>query len=183
MLPVSHDTMKTMNGIRANFTLKYDKVEKPDIYLGTSLDKMSTDDRVECWTMLPEKYCKAAVQKVKKVLKDHVRRLTSKCRETLKPGYRPELDRSPELKADGVQYYQELIGMLLWAVEIVRIDILLEVSLMSTHLGLPLIEHLDHLYHVVGFPKEKPKLNLAFDPAHPQIFSKHNWQDFYRDAK
>ena len=30
---LSHDTMKTMNGFRANFTLKDDKVENPDIYL------------------------------------------------------------------------------------------------------------------------------------------------------
>ena len=112
MLPVSHDTMKTMNGIRTNFTLKYDKVEKSDIYLGTSLDKMSTDDGIECWTMLPEKYCKADVQNVKKVLKNHGQRLPSKCRAPLKPGNRLDLDTSPELKSDGVQSYQELIGML-----------------------------------------------------------------------
>ena len=68
VLSVSHDPMKTMNGIRANFTLKDDKVEKPDICLGASLDKMSTADGVECWTMSPEKYCKAAVHNVKKVL-------------------------------------------------------------------------------------------------------------------
>ena len=37
VLSISHDLMKTMNGIRANFTLKDDKVEKPDIYLGASL--------------------------------------------------------------------------------------------------------------------------------------------------
>ena len=48
VLTVSHDTMKNMNGIRANFTFKDDMVEKPDIYLGASLDKMSTADGVEC---------------------------------------------------------------------------------------------------------------------------------------
>ena len=112
MLTVSHNPMKTMNVIRANFTLKYDKVEKPDIYLGTSLDKMSTADGVECWTMSPEKYCKAYVQNVKKLMNDHGQRLPSKCRAPLKPGNRLDLDTSPELKSDGVQSYQELIGML-----------------------------------------------------------------------
>ena len=89
VLTVSHDTMKTMNVIRSNFTLKDDKFEKPNIYLGASLDKMPTADGVECWTMLPEKYCKADVQNVKKVLKNHGQRLPSKCRAPLKPGYRP----------------------------------------------------------------------------------------------
>ena len=55
-----------MNGIRANFMFKDNKVEKPDIYLGASLDKMSTADRVERWKMSPKKYCKVAVQNVKK---------------------------------------------------------------------------------------------------------------------
>ena len=48
-----------------------------------------------------------------------------------------------ELKADGLQYYQELIGVLRWAVEIGRLDILLEVSLMSAHLALPRQGHLE----------------------------------------
>jgi hypothetical protein len=41
--------------------------------------------------------------------------------------YHLELDTSAELKADGVQYYQELIGILRWAVELAgRVNILLE---------------------------------------------------------
>ena len=74
-----------------------------------------------------------------------------------------------------------------WAIEIGRIDILLEVSFMSTHLALPRIGHLEHLCHVFGFLKDKPKMKLALDPAHPQIsenmFQEYDWQDFYRDAK
>ena len=59
--------------------------------------------------------------------------------------------------------------------------------MMSTHLALPRIGHLDHMYHVFGFLKGNPKLNLAFDSAHPQIsenmFQKHDCQDFYRNKK
>ena len=58
---------------------------------------------------------------------------------------------------------------------------------MSTHLALPQIGNIEHLYHVFVFLKEKPKLKLAFDPAHLQIienmFQRHGWQDFYRDEK
>ena len=61
VLTVSHDPMKTLNGTRANFMLKDDKVEKLDIHLRASLEKMLTSDGVECWTISPDKYFKADV--------------------------------------------------------------------------------------------------------------------------
>jgi hypothetical protein len=43
--------------------------------------------------------------------------------------YRPELDVSPVLGADKANYYQNLIGILQWAVELGRIDIFAQVSM------------------------------------------------------
>ena len=37
-------------------------------------------------------------------------KLPAKCKTPLRSGYQPEMDTSPELKADGVQRYQEMIG-------------------------------------------------------------------------
>ena len=74
---------------------------------------------------------------MEKVLARTDQKLPTKCGTPLKSGYRPELDTSPELKQDGLQRYQELIGMLPWAVELGRVDILMETALMSTHLALP----------------------------------------------
>ena len=74
------------------------------------------------------------------------KRLPIKCGSPLTPGYKPELDTSAALKADGLQTYQELIGVLRWAVEIGWIDILLETSLMSAHLALPRIDTWNKLY-------------------------------------
>ena len=114
-------------------------------------------------------------------------RLPTKCGTPLKSGYRPELDTSQELKQDGLQRYQELIGMLRWAVELGRVDILLEMALMSTHLALPRWGHLEQLYHIFGYSKAHPKHNLFFDPQHPKVdeqaFKEYDWYDFYRDAK
>ena len=137
--------------------------------------------------MSPEKYCKAAVLNVEQKLNEEGKRLPTKCKTPLKRGYCPELDVSQELKSDGVQYYMKLIGVLRWAVEIGKVDILYETSIMSTHLALPRVGHLEQLFHVFGYLKEKPKRNIAFDPDHPFIddrrFKKHDWYDFYRDAK
>jgi len=53
------------------------------------------------------------------------------------------LDDTAELKAEGAQDYQELVGVLRWAVELGRVDILYEVATMLTHLAMPRIGHLD----------------------------------------
>ena len=63
-------------------------------------------------SMSPEKYCKAVVLNVEQKLNEEGKRLLTKCKTPLKSGYRPELDASQELKADGVQYYMELIAVL-----------------------------------------------------------------------
>ena len=66
--------------------------------------------------MSSQKYVKAAINIMEEVLAKTDQRLLTKCETPLKSGYRPELDTSPELKQDGLQRYQELIGMLRWEV-------------------------------------------------------------------
>ncbi len=90
-----------------------------------------------------------------------------------------------ELKIQGIRYYQELIGVLRWAIELGRVDIAMEVSMLSSHLAaLPREGHLQQVYHIFGVLKAKPKRTLAFDPQHPDIdenrFVKCDWHDFYR---
>ena len=176
-----------MKGIQAVFKLKNDKIEEPEMYLGASLSKMNNETNKECWAMSSDKYCAAAVASVADVLKKKGLGLPSKCVTPLSNGYRSEIDVTPELKADGVQYYQELVGMLRWAVEIGRVDILLEVSLMSPHLALPRQGHLEQVIHIFGYLRTHKKLRLMFDSDHPQIipsrFKTYDWFDFYKDAK
>ena len=187
VLCISHKPMTTMKGLQGRFKLKDDKIEEPEVYLGASLSKMQNESGYECWAMSSDKYCAAAVANVSEVLEKKGLRLPSKCLTPLSNGYRPELDVSPELKADGVQYYQELVGVLRWAVEIGRVDILLEVSMMSTHLALPRQGHLEQVLHIFGYLKSHKKLRLLFDSDHPQIspnrFKSYDWFDFYRDAE
>jgi hypothetical protein len=72
-------------------------------------------------------------------------------------------------------------------VELGRVDILLETSLMSSHLVMPRLGHLEQVFHMFGYLKEHPKRKIAFDPTHPEIdermFKEYDWFDFYRDAK
>jgi hypothetical protein len=105
----------------------------------------------------------------------------------MRSDYKRELDVSPELASEGHSYYQEMIGILRWAVQLGRLDILLEVSLMSTYLAAPREGHLEQVFHIFGYLKKVPKRRIAFDPDHPSIdearFKPCDWSDFYRDCE
>ena len=87
--------------------------------------------------MSSDRYCAAMVKNIEDGLSRKGLRIPSKCDLPIRHGYKPEIDCTAEIKADGLQFYQEMIGSLRWAVEIGRVDILLEVALVSKHLALP----------------------------------------------
>ena len=124
-----------MDGIRARFTLKDNKFEEPTNYLGAQLSKMKDEFENEFWTMSSSKYCKAAIANVEERLALAGKRLPTKCKTPMVTRYAPEMDVTEELKADGIKYFQEFIGVLRWACGICIIDILLETYLLSTHLA------------------------------------------------
>ena len=86
-----------------------------------------------------------------------------------------------------MQYQKELIGVLRWAIELVRVEILLEVSLMSSYSDCPRIGKLEQLFRICTYTKGKPKKRIAFEPDNPHVdkerFQNHDWFDFYRDVK
>ena len=69
------------------------------------------------------KYVKTTVSNLEDVLTSRGHILPTKCYTPFSNYYKPELDTSPELKANGVVEYQELVGVLRWTVELCRIDI------------------------------------------------------------
>ena len=80
-----------------------------------------------------------------------------------------------------------MIGSLRWAVELGRVDILLEVDLMSKHVALPREGHLEQVLNIMGYLKTHKKIRLLFDCGYPTVderwFKNYDWFDFYRDAK
>ena len=93
--------------------------------------------------MSSAKYVKAEVNNVEETLAKYENRFTGLCVAPLRSEYLPETNDSDELKVDGLQCYQELIGVLRWIVKLGSVDMLLETSLMSAPLALPLIGHLE----------------------------------------
>jgi hypothetical protein len=60
--------------------------------------------------------------------------LVKKASDPFEGGYKPELDESPELDPTRANLYQSQIGIMHWCVELGRIHIITEVSMLSTHL-------------------------------------------------
>jgi hypothetical protein len=83
------------------------------------------------------------------------RKLAKKAVTPFRSGYRPELDITPELNPELASYYQSQIGILQWAVELGRIDIITEVSMLSSHLALPGKGHLDAVFNIFAYLKPR----------------------------
>ena len=111
---------------------------------------------VHAWAFSSSKYVSESVKNIERHLMRKGLKLPSKSETPLQTSYQLELDISPELGPVDAAYYQSLIGMLRWMVEISRVDICLEVSMMSSHLALPREEHLEQLYHIFANLKKYP---------------------------
>ena len=187
VIAISHKAKWTMLGIQDKFKLKNDAIEMPTDYLGALVGEMTTANGTSCWSQSSDKYVAESIKNVEATLKKKGRSLQKECTTPLKRGYRPELDATAELGPEGHRYYQELIGILRWACELGRLDILLETSLMSAYLAQPREGHLEMVLWMFGYLKKNPKRKIAFDPDYPRInerqFHKYDWFDFYRDAK
>lgn len=198
ILHVSHDTTEVVEGLKKLYQVTEDALESPGRYLGANLEKIQTPDGRMVWSMSSVDYVRSAIDNVEASLKaDSLPPLKvyGKCKRPYPSKYRPELDTTDELDADGIHKYQELIGVLRWAIELGRIDIIVEVSCLSQYLCSPRKGHLDSVYHIFRYLQFNMKKNpgiLAFDPMvvhvnedmFPPVDSETDyWKELYPDAQ
>ena len=79
------------------------------------------------------------------------------------------MDVSRELNEADAAYCQSLIGILRWMVELGRVDVCLEVSMMSSHLALPREGHLEQVLHIFAYLKKYHNSELVYDPNDPVV--------------
>lgn len=137
ILVVSHDPHCILDTIGKQVALKPGSIGEPKTYLGANISRCTVldgNDQVrmkQVWTMSAQEYIKRAIEEVERELKFDNQFLPKKVETPLSSGYRPELDFSQELCPQKTNYYQGLIGVLRWIVELGRIDIIVPVSLLS----------------------------------------------------
>ena len=132
VLVVISNPETTIDCIREVFILKNDKSFVPEMYLGAEMKKVKTTSRHECWCISSPTYIKYAILINEEKLQKKNEELPQYCSNPLSYNYPPENDITPELDEEDTTFYQEAIGRIHWAVEIGRLDILFEVSIMSS---------------------------------------------------
>jgi hypothetical protein len=189
ILSISCKPRDILEEIQSTFKFKSGIIEVPDYYLGAKLQKESLNG-VQCWTITSQEYVKVAVKNVEETVKRMGRRFPrANVHTPMNITYTPEMDVTEELDENDVTYFQELIGVLRWATEIGRVDILLEVSLSSQYQASPREGHLEQVLHVFAFLKKHPKLTLYMSPELPRYdygdfrTRKEDFAEIYRDAE
>ena len=186
ILHLSHDTKPTMEALGKLYLLKEEVCGEPKRYLGANVGKFQLPNGREVWSMSANDYVKNAVKNLEETLALENTKLKGKADRPLPLNYRPEIDVSPLLSDELANRYQNLIGVLRWACELGRIDILLEVSWMSSYTTMPRRGHLEAVYSIFAYLKKHERSTLVFDDCIPYVderaFTPVDWSDFYPKA-
>ena len=114
--------------------LKEYSIVPPTHYLGGKLLEVELENGQKWWAFGSKQYVKAAVKNVTEYLKKRGEGLAAKAVTLMTSDYRPEIDITPELGEEDAAYFHSLIGVLIWIVELGRVYINVEASMLSSHL-------------------------------------------------
>ena len=170
------------NELGRYFELKEESIGPPDHYLGGKVRKVQLENGVNAWAFSSSQYVQTAVKNVEAYLMPEDSKcwkMPNKADTPLTTKFRLELDISRQLNVADAAYYQSLIGILRWIVELGRVDVCLEVSMMSSHLAFPRESHLEQVLHIFSYLKEYHNTELVYDPIDPVVdendFERRDW--------
>jgi hypothetical protein len=187
ILAISHSPRAIIETIRKQYHLK-EEPTPPKVYLGATIKPWSIPNETNpVWSMNSTNYLKEAIHVLEMELSKAGKTLKGKPSTPMQLNYRPELDVSPVLGPDQASYYMSLIGILCWAVELGRIDIYIDIALLSSYLCQPRVGHLEQVFHIFAYLKCHENSNVVFDPNYvswdDESFVNGDWTEFYKDAK
>ena len=115
--------------------------------------------------MSPSKYVREAAKNCANHVKDNFPgkyTLPDRAENSFVMGYEAVMDTSKALDLADASYFKSIIGVMCWMVEIGRIKTATEVSLISSHLTYPREGHLEAVFHVMAYLKQKQDSRLEF---------------------
>ena len=180
-LSVSHRPEEVLrNEIGKYWIMKSNSIGPPKLYLGNKVSKVTLENGVLAWAFGSSQYVQSAIANVERYLKTKNESLPKRASAPFTTNYRPEIDVSRMLNPSESAYYQSLIGILRWIVELGRVDITCEVSMMASMMAMPRIGHLTQLFHIFAYLKQRHNSEMVFDPTLPDInedsFPREDWR-------
>jgi hypothetical protein len=174
LLIIHEDPYKDMAKIKNHYPVTEKSIGPPKVYLGANIQQLkSNTTNKECWGASAEQYVREAVKNVKERVKRDGFHFNKKLSDpnyspqspfsNLK--YRPELDTTEECNTSQLSFFQNLIGVLRWIVELGRIDINYEVSVLSQYLCSPRLGHLQQALHIFKYLDIHRENFISFDPT------------------
>ena len=167
------DTRSILVRIDKFLKIKESSVGDPDIYSGAKLKKLHMDNDVWCWSISPSKYVQEVVRNCQKYLKENLSdeyELIANAPKLFPLGYEPCMYVYPLLLHDEESYFQTIIDVMRWMVDLVKIEISVEVSHLSSFLTMPRQGHLVNALHIMSYLKINHKSRLVLDPSYPGIY-------------
>jgi hypothetical protein len=189
ILSISQHPERTMKAVSEIYRIKDNSIEPPKTYLGAQVLQYKLPDNKDKvrWAMSSQNYITNAIKTIESELMKVGKALSTNVKTPLSSGYRPELDITPLLGPEKTNYFQNLIGILRWAIELGRIDIHVHVSMLSSFLSSPREGHLEQVLHIFAYLKRYDRSTMVFDDTLPNIdlssFPIADWTEFYRDVK
>jgi len=187
IIAISEDPKRILDKMNRHYLLKADSIKEPARYLGASISKHLMDgDSHYTWAIGSKEYLIESSRVVKQRIAPLNLTLKSKVTSALPSGYKPELDASDCLDNDTAILYMQLIGILRWLVELGRIDVCVEVSMMSSYNCMPRVTHLYAVLHIFSYLQVNPDWKLVMDSAYNKHFpeiEQRDWTEFYPFAK
>ena len=187
VLAIHEEATGLLKRVDYYFKMKKGSIGDPNIYLGARLRPVTLENGVVAWAMSPSKYVQEAVANVEAHLKKSDKYLPKRAPGPWPNGYDAELDDTPLLNSELANFYQTQIGVLRWCIELGRVDIITEASILSSYTAAPREGHLGAVYHIFGYLKKKHNSRLIFDPSYPEIdttnFNDPDWKTFYGDVE
>ena len=142
-----------MKKINKFFLLKPDYVGDPNMYLGSKIKYHKTPNGMWYCTMSPSKYVRESCKNFKDHLSnnfDDKYKLTKQAPNPFVMGYESELDTSTLCDPEEASYVHFIIELMHWMIEIGRVDIATEVSMISSFLAMPRVGHLEAAINIMG---------------------------------
>ena len=135
-----------MNQLEKECYVKKDNIGPPELYLGMQVKRVTDRQGKSAYATSCTNYVDEVVKVVESRMQDFDFTFYKSAKNPSQPfsylKYNPELDISDFCKPDHHQCYQQMVGIMRWMIEIGRLDITTEVSLMLCYLSQPRMGHL-----------------------------------------
>ena len=202
VLILDYNPKQFMDQLQSLVTIKEGSIGEPEVYLGANIQKVDSRSGEQCWGASAQQYVRDSVKNIKVRLKKDEFELNKKLSSVeYKPQqtfsnlkYKPESNTSAICNDNEARFYQNLIGILRWTVELGRINIAYEVSRLSQYLvnsrigylhqALCVFKYLDvHQENFISFDPTRLEIDMSSDNRENPECKAEVMREFYPDAK